>query len=100
MMNPNTNLKNDVNGSGSNDCEAGTSGRGGGATQAHPGRCHATAEIYQGGRKRNRWSREENKALMECYIASEPQKRGYRKRLLAIWRSRHFFEVSEQRLLY
>ena len=36
---------------------------------------------------------------MECYIASEPQKRGYRKRLFAIWRSRHFLEASEQRLL-
>ena len=36
---------------------------------------------------------------MECYIASEPQKRGYRKRLLANWRSRHFLEVSEQKLL-
>ena len=52
MMNPNTNLENDVNWSGSNDCEAATSRRGGVATQAHPGRYHATAEIYEGGRKR------------------------------------------------
>ena len=91
MMNPSTNLENDVNGNGSNDYEAATSGRGGGATQAHPGRYNFTAEIYEEGRKRNRWLREENKALMECYIASEPQKQGYRKHLLAIWRSRHFF---------
>ena len=30
---------------------------------------------------------EDNKHLSECYIRSEPEKRGYRKRLLDLWKT-------------
>eukprot|EP00795_Rhopilema_esculentum_P002131 gene2130-biopygen11212 len=90
--------ENDVNGSGSTG-EAVASGRGGGATQASLGRYHATAESTVGSRTRNQWTREDNRTVMECYVASEPNKRGYRKRMVNIWRSRNLAQVSEQRLL-
>ena len=40
--------------------------------------------------------------LFECYIRSEPERRGYRKRLLDLWKPRNInnelTEVTEQRL--
>eukprot|EP00795_Rhopilema_esculentum_P003281 gene3280-biopygen1499 len=98
MINSENNIENDVNGSGSTG-EAVASGRGGGATQASLGRYHATAESTVGSRTRNQWTREDNRTVMECYVASEPNKRGYRKRMVNIWRSRNLAQVSEQRLL-
>ena len=44
----------------------------------------------------------DNKLLFECYIKSEPESRGYRKRLVALWRRcgarEDLKDVSEQRL--
>ena len=54
--------------------------------QRRPGRHPATAEQRQ---KRLRWSKEDNKRLFECYIRSKPERRGYRKRLLALWKARN-----------
>ena len=52
--------------------------------QRRPG-CHpATAEQRQ---KRLRWSKEDNKWLFECYIRSEPERQGYRTRLLDLWKA-------------
>ena len=45
------------------------------------------------------WTREVNKLALECYLRSEPSRRGYRKRMLNIWR--HYigvFECSERTL--
>ena len=39
-----------------------------------------------------------NKLIMRCFIESNPSTRGYRKRLLAIWKEIGVFEVTEQRL--
>ena len=36
---------------------------------------------------------------MECYLLSEPQIRGYRKRMLGLWQQKGMFWVSEQRLV-
>ena len=36
---------------------------------------------------------------MECYLQSEPQIRGYRKRMLSLWLQKGMFWVSEQRLV-
>ena len=40
--------------------------------------------------------------MFECYIRSEPERRGYRKRLLDLWKARNInnelTEVTEQRL--
>ena len=45
---------------------------------------------------------EDNKRLFECYIRSEPERRGYRKRLLDQWKAHNIhneqIEVTEQRL--
>ena len=67
--------------------------------QRRPG-CHpATAEQRQ---KRLGWSKEDNKRLFECYIRSEPERQGYRKRLLDLWKAHNInnelTEVTEQRL--
>ena len=98
MINSENNTENDVNGSGSAG-ETVASGRGGGATQACLGRYHATAESTVWSRARKQWTREDNRTVMECYFTSEPNKRGYRKRMVNIWRSRNLAQVSEQRLL-
>ena len=49
-------------------------------------------------RVRRVWSQKDNKILMECYLRSQPEVRGYRKRMLEIWESKDLFTVSEQRL--
>ena len=46
-----------------------------------------------------RWTKEINKIVMVCYImVCDPSKRGYRKRMSAIWREIGVFQVTEQRL--
>ena len=57
--------------------------------QRGPGR-HATA--------RKKWSKEVNKIVMRSFFKSEPNKRGYRKKMLEIWKDIGVFEVTEQRL--
>ena len=67
--------------------------------QRRPGRHPATAEQRQ---KRVGWSKEDNRRLFECYIRSEPERRGYRNRMLDLWKARNtnkeLDKVSEQRL--
>lgn len=58
--------------------------------QGGPGRNPATARIT--------WTKEINKIVMECYFRSEPNKRGYRKRMLQCWNALGVFKVNEQRL--
>ena len=48
--------------------------------------------------KRRKWTSQENKIVMECYLLSEPKIRGYRKRMLSLWLQKGMFWVSEQRL--
>ena len=38
------------------------------------------------------------KIIMECYYRSEPKKRGYRKRMYALWQEKGLFEASEQQV--
>ena len=49
--------------------------------------------------KRRKWTSEENKIIMECYLLSEPKIRGYRKHMLGLWLQKGMFWVSEQRLV-
>ena len=49
--------------------------------------------------KRRKWTSQENKIVMECYLLSEPKIRGYRKRMLSLWLQKGMFWVSEQRLV-
>ena len=36
---------------------------------------------------------------MECYLLSDPEIRGYKKRMLSLWLQNGMFWVSEQRLV-
>ena len=49
--------------------------------------------------KRKKWTSQENKIVMECFLLSEPKIRGYRKRMLSLWLQKGMFWVSEQRLI-
>ncbi|XP_063592467.1 uncharacterized protein LOC134769657 [Penaeus indicus] len=60
------------------------------AQQHRPGRHPATA--------REKWSKMTNQLVMKCYIMSEPDKRGYRKRMWKIWNENGGDPIGEQRL--
>ena len=36
--------------------------------------------------------------VMKCYIKSSPDRRGYRRRIMAIWSEEGICEITEQRL--
>ena len=63
--------------------------------QGNIGRHHANPVIS----KRRKWTSQENKIVMECYLLSEPRIRGYRKHMLSLWQQKGMFWVSEQRLV-
>ena len=63
--------------------------------QGNIGRHHANPVIS----KRRKWTSQENKIVMECYLLSEPKIRGHRKRMLSLWQQKGMFWVSEQRLV-
>ena len=44
--------------------------------------------------KRRKWTSEENKIVMECYLLSEPKIRGYRKPMLSLWLQKDIFWAS------
>ena len=48
--------------------------------QGSIGRHHANPVIS----KKRKWTSQENKIVMECYLLSEPKIRGYRKRMLSL----------------
>ena len=82
-------IRNDVNGTGT-PCEGRSSGRNLMAQQHEPDRNPATA--------RKMWSKNNNKLAMMSYFKSEPLKRGYRKRMLEIWKEIGTFDLKEQQL--
>ena len=63
--------------------------------QGNIGRHHANPVLS----KRRKWTGQENKIVMKCYLLSEPKIRGYRKRMLTLWLQKGIFWVSEQRLV-
>ena len=48
--------------------------------QGNIGHHHANPVIS----KRRKWTSQENKIIMECYLLSEPKIRGYRMRMLSL----------------
>ena len=58
--------------------------------QGNIGRHHANPVIS----KRRKWTSQENKIVVECYLLSEPKIKQYRK-----WLQKGMFWVSEQRLV-
>jgi len=82
---------NDVKGAGTS-CEGPSSGR---------GRPEASqVVITRNPRKalRTDWTKELNKIVMWCYFKSDPKRRGFRKRMLDIWKEKGLFELTEQKL--
>ena len=59
--------------------------------QHRPGRQSATA-------LKKKWNKDENKVAIECYLKSDPTRRGYRKRMHNIWIDKTSINISEQRL--
>ena len=51
-----------------------------GSQYGNIGRHHANPVIS----KRRKWTSQENKIVMECYLLSEPKIRGYRNRVLSL----------------
>ena len=49
--------------------------------------------------KRRKWTRQENKIVMECYLLSEPKVTVYKKCMLSLWLKKGMFWVSEQSLV-
>ena len=82
---------NDVNGSGLAQ-QGPSSGRC--SRQGNIGRHNVNPVI-----SKRRWTSQENKHVMECYLLSEPKVRRYRKRMLSLWLQKGMFWVSEKRLV-
>ena len=98
-MAANSELENDVHGTNAEASERPLSSRDGVGQQVSSGRYPATAMGESRPRKtRCQWSLEENSMLIECYMKSIPEKRGYRQRMIKIWKEKGMFNVSEQRL--
>ena len=57
------------------------------------GRHHANPVIS----KRRKWSSQENKIVMECYLLGDPKVKVYRKHMLSLWLNKGMFWVSLQR---
>ena len=66
-----------------------------GSRQGNTGRHHANPVIS----KQRKWSSQENKMAMECYLLRELKVTGYRKCMLSLWLNEGMFWVSEQRLV-
>ena len=49
--------------------------------------------------KERKWSGQQKKIVIECYLLSEPKFRGYRKCMLSLWLIKGIFCVSEPRLV-
>ena len=46
---------------------------------------------------RRRWTKDVNKLMMRCFCQCDPTGIGYQKRMIAIWREKGTFEITEQR---
>ena len=73
------------------------------ADQLSPGSGFAVYQASQGrhqatGTARRRYSREDNKAVMECYYKSKLDETGYRQRMHNTWNENGGFDISETRL--
>ena len=48
--------------------------------------------------QRRRWTKEHNIELWKCYLLSDPQTRGYRRRMTSLWHERGNHDATEQRI--
>ena len=54
--------------------------------QGNIGHHHANPVIS----KRRKWTSQENKIVMKCYLLSDPKIRGYRKCMLSLWQQKGY----------
>ena len=90
-MNNENIINNGVNGAGTN-VEGSSPGRCSVEQQRRSGRNPVTANA------KVEWKKEINKIAVECYLRSEPTRRGFRKRMLQIWNEIGMFSLTEQQL--
>ena len=64
--------------------------------QAGSGRHSATGNPTL--EKRRTWNRGDNINVMECFYLSQPERRGYMKRMHQIWKERRHFSITDQRI--
>ena len=48
--------------------------------------------------RRRKWSKADNIELWKCYLLSDPQERGYRRRMTTLWHERGNHDATEQRI--
>jgi hypothetical protein len=84
---------NGVNGASSEYSGCTSPGSGVVKSQATHGRHQTT-----GRPTRRRYSREDNRAILECYYASRPDELGYRQRMHRLWIENGGFNIDEQRM--
>ena len=48
--------------------------------------------------RRRKWTKENNIELWKCYLLSDPQQRGYRRRMTTLWHERGNHDATEQRI--
>ena len=92
-MNSNSNRNNSVKESGTRNGDNSTLDMDVRVQQPETYRQHSTA-----GKVKTKWTKELNKLSMKCCLMSEPNKRGFRKRIYNIWKDIGVFELSEQKL--
>ena len=71
------------------------SSSGKGSQQENIGRHYVNPVIS----KRRKWSSQDNKIVIQCYLLSEPKVKGYRKHMLRLLLNKGMFWVSGQRLV-
>ena len=94
-MNQENILHCNVNGAGTITCEGPSFGRCPVDEQCRLGRYPVTANRRG---ERINW-RPFNRIVMECYYESQPERRGFVKRMKRYWDDRELFQVSAQQLL-
>ena len=66
--------------------------------QAGTGRHQDTGQTAGSLTQRTKYTRQDNIMIMECYYTSEPERRGYIKRMSQLWQNRGGNVVTDQRL--
>ena len=90
MFNDNSSINN-LNGTGINNDKGASYSRCPVEEQRRPGRHQATV--------RQKWSKTISRLVRYCKFKIEPNRKGYRKRIMEIWREKEVFEISKQRLM-
>ena len=73
--------------------EGASRGMGAWGKQQAPGLHHTTTKMVK-----TNWTKELNKLATKCFRLSQPNKRGFTKRMHNVWKDIGVFQLSEQKL--